>query len=90
MRLEQTSTPVSSPNSYKNRRLPIMQDANTLIEKIQKTQADISNDLDLLRQKEDEKYADDIQKIKEHQSEVAAEVENLQIKINQEKNGGAE
>jgi Txe/YoeB family toxin of Txe-Axe toxin-antitoxin module len=65
-----------------------MQDDITLIEQIQRKQTEIAGDLEKLKNKENEQYADDIQAIQEHQSEVASEVKNLQNKIKQEKNGG--
>jgi hypothetical protein len=66
-----------------------MQDDITLIEKIHRNQTEVSADLELLKNKENEQYTEDIEAIQRLQSEVAAEVEKLQNKIQQDKNGGA-
>jgi hypothetical protein len=68
---------------------PVMQDDITLIEKIHRNQTEVSADLELLKNKENEQYTEDIEAIQRLQSEVAAEVEKLQNKIQQDKNGGA-
>lgn len=64
-----------------------MQDPITLIEEIQRNQAKINADLEQLKAKESQ-YIIDIQAIQTHQQEVAAEIDELQIKINSRKNGG--
>lgn len=66
-----------------------MHDDLTLIEKIQRNQTETAADLELLKQKENDKYRSDIEAIQQQQSVFAAEVEALQNKIFQDKNGGA-
>lgn len=57
----------------------------TLIDKIKREQAEINADLELLRQKESERFSADIEAIREHQSQVAAEVLELENKIREAK-----
>lgn len=64
-----------------------MQDPITLIEKIQQNQAEISNDLELLKDKEGAEYIDAIQFIQDRQSDVAAQVAELEAKIREDKGG---
>ena len=66
-----------------------MTDDITLIEKIQRNQSEVSADLELLKIKENDQFTEDIEAIQKLQSEVADEVEKLQNKIQQDKNGGA-
>jgi len=64
-----------------------MTDNITLIEKIQQNQAEIGKDLELLKNKENEQFSEDIETIQEHQAEVAAEVAELQNRIRSRKGG---
>ena len=53
----------------------------TLIEAIQRKQAEIGGDLEALKSKENEQFSEDIEAIQKHQAEIAAEIGELGRKI---------
>ena len=64
-----------------------MQDITTLIERIKQNQQTLTDDLDLLKAKEDEQFAPVIDGIKKQYDEISAQIQCLEIYIKNEKRG---
>lgn len=64
-----------------------MSDITTLIEKIQQNQAEISSNLELLKDAENSQYSEAIQSIQDHNAAVALEVNELEQRVREDKGG---
>lgn len=64
-----------------------MSDIITLIEKIQQNQAELSSNLELLKETENSEYSQAIQSIQDQQAQVALEVNELEQRVREDKGG---